>query len=73
VLNTLALSVEAPHGIATNAKIKALQTHMLMKQKKKQHLKEKAADLWGDIEFSQDELDKMQEDYERYYFHLYML
>ena len=44
-----------------------------MKQKKKQHLKEKAADLWGDIEFSQDELDKMQEDYERYYFHLYML
>ena len=38
----------------------------MMKQKKERHLKQRTGDLSGDIEYAQEELDDMQEQYDKY-------
>jgi predicted nuclease with TOPRIM domain len=46
-------------------KITALKEHILKKQKQKKYLNGKLANLEGDIEYAQDELDQMQEEYDK--------
>jgi hypothetical protein len=52
--------------VSVDDKIKALKTLIKMKQRKKKHLQQRTGDLFGDIEYAQDELDQKQEEYDKY-------
>jgi hypothetical protein len=44
-----------------------LEADIVIKQKKREKLREILADLYADIEYAQDQLDQMQEKYDRYF------
>ena len=48
-------------------KITALQQYITTKQQKQKYLEGKASELYADIEYAQDELDVMQEEYDKYF------